>query len=90
MENKLSILVLGGITAILMIGVIVLASVSADPSTTQPIIALAGVSLGALSNELRQDIRPIRAFDDDLTILGRAATKSIITDALRQIADKDD
>lgn len=90
MENKVSILVLGGITAILMIGVIVLASLKIDASTTQPIIALAGVSLGALSNELRQDTHPSRSYDDDLTILGRAATKSIITDALRQIAEKDD
>jgi hypothetical protein len=62
--------------------------VHADSSTTQPIIALAGVSLGALSNELRQP-KGHRDVDDELTVIGMAATRSYITDALRQIAEKE-
>lgn len=91
-SNDRLILLFLGLTAITcIIGIIALAVVRVD---AQPLVAIASASVGALATKVigvSGGGRQTGDDEDDFAILGRAATKSIIAEAMRQMgSSKDD
>lgn len=83
-SNDRLILEFLGLTALIcIVGIVVLAVSSVD---SQPLVAIASAAVGALATKITgRETKPERDSEDDFAILGRAATKSIIAEAMRQM-----
>lgn len=90
-NDRLILIFLGATALVCIVGIVVLAVVTVD---SQPLVAIASAAVGALATKITgREMRPERDAEDDFAILGRAATKSIIAEAMRQMgahADNDD
>lgn len=88
-NDRLTLWLLGILSFLCIIGMVVLAIFKVD---SQPLVAIAGAAVGALATKLtgaNNAQRRQNTDDDDFAILGRAATKNIIAEAMRQIGAKD-
>lgn len=88
-NDRLTLWLLGILSVICIFGMVVLAIVKVD---SQPLVAIAGAAVGALATKLTGSNTPPRRDgndDDDFAILGRAATKNIIAEAMRQMGAKE-
>lgn len=85
-ENDRLILLFLGITAMVcIVGIVVLAVFKTD---AQPLVAIASAAVGALATKITGrggGNEQQNNNEDDFAILGRAATKSIIAEAMRQM-----
>lgn len=87
------IIFLGSTVLVCIIGIIVL-SFSNTPTDTQPLVAIASGCVGALATKITQDGRgadeppAAKTNDEDAlaTIVGRAATRSVIAEMMRQMS----
>jgi len=90
-NDRLILTFLGATAMVCIVGIVVLAVVKID---AQPLVAIASAAVGALATKITgRDLTKNSDSDDDFAILGRAATKSIIAEAMRQMgasAGKDD
>lgn len=82
-NDRLILIFLGMAALICIAGIVMLAVLNVD---AQPLVAIASAAVGAMATKITgRDFRSDRDSDDDFAILGRAATKSIITEAMRQM-----
>lgn len=85
-SDRIILIFLGLVALVCIAGIVVLAATHVD---AQPLVAIASASVGALatkiSNSAVAEQFNRRQEEDDFAILGRAATKSIIAEAMRQM-----
>lgn len=86
--DKRAVSILAGIAILCIVGYIALAVAKVDPGVLTPLIAIGSAAVGAISNSIRTSSKgpgdgPKE--DDEMAIIGRAATKSIIAEAMRQM-----
>lgn len=82
-NDRLILILLGTAALICIIGIVVLAVLKVD---AQPLVAISSAAVGALATKITgRDMMHGGGDDDDFAILGRAATKSIIAEAMRQM-----
>lgn len=83
-NDRLILLFLGSVAIVCIMGIVVLAAFKVD---AQPLVAIASAATGALATKItgRSGGNYNNDQDDDFAILGRAATKSIIAEAMRQM-----
>lgn len=90
-NDRLILLFLGSSALVSIIGLTVLAVFKVD---AQPLVAIASAAIGAMATKVTRgssgDGSSRHSKDeDDFAILGRAATKSIIAEAMRQMGAKE-
>lgn len=85
------IIFLGSTVLVCIIGIIVM-SVANQGADTQPLVAIASAAVGALATKITQESggkqEEAQGQDDDAlaTIVGRAATRSVIAEMMRQMS----
>jgi hypothetical protein len=87
-NDRLTLVFLGVVAVVCILGVVMLAVFHVD---AQPLVAIAGAAVGALATKITQSSNDSRqsSEDDDFAILGRAATKNIIAEVMRQMGAKE-
>lgn len=88
-NDRLTLFFLGLVAVVCILGVVVLAFFRVD---AQPLVAIAGAAVGALATKITQTTNyesRHSSEDDDFAILGRAATKNIIAEAMRQMGARE-
>lgn len=88
-EETLIILFLGGIAAVCITGIILLEAV-AGGAQSDALLTIGSLSVGALAGRIANrgrgsDSDGMSEGDDAFEIIGRAATKRLIADALRNL-----
>lgn len=87
-NDRLTLLFLGIVSVVCILGVVVLSIFKVD---SQPLVAIAGAAVGAMATKITSSTNYERntSEDDDFAILGRAATKNIIAEAMRQMGARE-
>ena len=85
-SERLIITLLGLISAVCITGIILLEAVG-NQGQNDALQTIASLCVGALASRISQQVQREEKPDDDLTVIGRAATRSIIAEAMRQISD---
>lgn len=94
-DSDVTIIIFLGSTVIVCIVGIIVMSVANQGADTQPLVAIASAAVGALATKITQEssAKPTAEQnatqnDDDAlaTIVGRAATRSVIAEMMRQMS----
>lgn len=87
-NDRLILIFLGLVACVCITGIVILAIFKVD---AQPLVAIASAAVGALATKITGYAggNYQRDDEDDFAILGRAATKSIIAEAMRQMGAKE-
>ena len=83
-DDSLIILFLGMLSGICIFGIVVL-QVAGQQGSSDALQTIASLCVGALASRISQSGKEEEP--DDFAVLGRAATKGIIAEAMRQMAD---
>lgn len=82
-NDRIILIFLGVMAVVCVAGIVVLDLMKAD---AQPLVGIAGAAVGALATKITQNPSfPQESTEDEFAIIGRAATKSIIVEAMRQM-----
>lgn len=87
-SERIIILMLGVISAVCILGIILL-EVFNHSGQSQALQTIASLCVGALASRISQQLTKETKQEDDLSVIGRAATRSIIAQAMRQLGDDD-
>lgn len=90
--DKRAVQILAGVAILCIVGYIGLAIAHVEAGVLTPLIAIGSASVGAISNSIRTSSRDESGSkdEDEMAIIGRAATKSIIAEAMRQMGSQGD
>lgn len=85
--DKRAVTILAGIAVLCIIGYIAMAVARVEAGVLTPLIAIGSAAVGAISNSIRTSMKDSGGDkeEDEMAIIGRAATKSIIAEAMRQM-----
>ena len=85
-SERTIILLLGLISAVCIVGIILL-EVTNHTGQNDALQTIASLCVGALASRISQQIKSESKQEDDLSVIGRAATRSIIAQAMRQLGE---
>ena len=88
-SERMIIMLLGLISAVCIIGIIAL-EISNHPGQNDALQTIASLCVGALASRISQAVQKEDKQEDDLAVIGRAATRSIIAEAMRQMGGPSD
>ena len=88
-SERLIIFLLGLISAVCILGIILL-EVFGHTSQNDALQTIASLCVGALASRISQQVQKEEKRDDDLAVIGKAATRSIIAEAMRQMGSPPD
>lgn len=89
-NERLIILFLGAISVACILAIVVLLAVNGD-SRVDALVTIASLCAGALASRVSQSGTPKPPVEDyDYSMIGRAATKGLIAEAIRQLGEGDE